>query len=256
MPYKPTGRIKKQTMFNEKRKKVRLTGYDGPAILLGSRGGITRKKLRQVVERMREQKEMKTNPAYVEKINSHDKILGEKIPVSATDISTRLVRKYLMKPFRKNDLTEQQRKIISSIILQKPNQLIPGTKIRLRPDITVLLLDLVNSYKTGGYEKTKEAVQILANRGKALTKMTEKSKLLTDVFHNVSPRLHTPLMTLEIFTEKDLVAEVTNLISEREKELEELKRQRIKFREVYVKELEQQILHMKELIIRNRQNNY
>jgi hypothetical protein len=63
-------------------------------------------------------------------------------------------------------------------------------------------------------------------------------------------------MTLEIFTEKDLVVEVIKLIPERQKELEELKRQRIKFREVYVKELEQQILHMKELIIRNRQNNY
>ncbi|HNV01612.1 MAG TPA: hypothetical protein PKK60_04260 [archaeon] len=256
MPYKPKGRETKQTIMDAKRKHVRLLGQDGRAILLGARGGITRKKLRQVVERMKQQKEMKTKPMYIEKIESYDRILGERIQVSATDISTRLVRKYLMKPFRKNDLTEHQRKIISSMILQRPNQVIPGTKIPLRPDITVLLLDLLNSYKKNGYEKTRETLQILANRGKALSKMTEKSKTLTDVFHNISPRVHTPIMTLELFSENDLVAEVKSLIPKRVKDLEELKNHRIKFKEIYVKEIEQQILHMKELIIKHRQNQF
>ncbi|NMA44755.1 MAG: hypothetical protein GX950_03030 [Candidatus Diapherotrites archaeon] len=246
MPYIPKGRKVKQTKLNDTRQRARIPGYNSPAILLGTRGGITRKKLKQIVERMKDNKALKDKRP-VANIQSHSRVLGERRAITATDVSTRIVRRYLMKPFGKSNTTPQQRKIISSIITHRSNQLIQGTKIRVRPDMRVLLLDLMKSHESQGYEKTKKILETLANRGKSLTNMTKKSKTLNDVFYNVSPKIHVPLQLFELYTEKELISEVKTQIPKRQKELEQLKKLQLQHNNAYVKEIEQQIQHMKKL---------
>ncbi len=238
MPLTPKGRAEMLKKFNAIREKTRKPGFYGSAIILGTTGGITRKKIRQVVHRLKQKRELNLGEK-IPVLESHNNVMlrtGAK--VNATELATRFSLKYLMKPFERMNLTIQQKKSFEAVLLHR-QQFIKGTNIELRPQLEILILKIANSFGEEGHKKALLLAEKLTQRGKTLRKMSYNSKEEGDAFVNISPRAATAEMLLRHI--KGVAKEVPSLISERTKELEALKKTNILGKEKYVKLIEAQI---------------
>ena len=241
--------------FDAKRKATRKPNFYDPAIILGKKGGLTRKKINQIEERLRK-KVMEKEGKEINKLKSTDNVLMRKgLKVTSTDLAARMLTKYFMRPFLiQNKLSHNQIKALEAIIRNR-TRVIKGTNIQLSPNLTLLLLKFSNTLGENGYKKAKELSKLLTERGKSLSKMIKKSRTISDMFYNVYPRVATTEQFLnqppEIFAK-----DIRESIIQRMKDLEQLNKINMPQKERYVKQIETEIKEAKENYILFRQNNF
>lgn len=255
MPYKPKGRIEKQAALNAKRKESRKLGFDGPVILLGTKGGLTRKKIAQIIERVKEKREahFKEKIPY---IRSADKaLIGKWSNATATDVAMRISKRYLIKPLKAMKLSQSQIEIVSRIILRRSTQTIPGTNIEVRQPLEFNLIELANAFGENGHEKAKRALEIVGKRGKNIFEMSNKTKTPSDMFVNVYQRVHSFAATLEYIAPKEMAQVMPSLIKERQEEIERLKTMNITNKETIIKKMEQEVQKARREYVRYRVNH-
>jgi hypothetical protein len=254
MQHQVKGRAEILAKFNAKRKASRKPGFDGPAILLGSKGGLTRKKIKQTVERLKLKRELKLGEAIPVLESSHNIMQFNGLKVTSTDLATRLSLKYLMRPLKQMGLEKEQLKAFEALILKR-EQMIKGTNIQLRPPLEFLILNLANSFGENGLLKAGEVSRKITQRGETLRKLAQKSKNDSDAFYNVLPRVATTQQLLTQLPPETLIKMFPPAIRERELELERLKKMNITDKETFVKLLEGQIKQARREYILFRQNN-
>jgi len=254
MPYKPKGRIEIQTRLNAKKKKVRKPGFDGPVILLGSKGGMTRKKILQVLNRLKEKKEIRLREK-IPYISSADNIMMRKgIRVSATDMTTRLSQSYLMKGLEFKKLNQAQKRIVEEIISRR-TQIIPGTNINLRPPFEFMFLKLANSFGKNGSPKAGEVLKHISKRAKNISKMSQKIQKESDAFLNIYPKIDILYELFSLWFPKGITEKIPSVIKERKEELDTLRTLNIPNKEVFVKKIEKEIQNTKKEYIQYLLNN-
>ncbi len=238
-----------------KRRTTRKPDYYDPPIILGLRGGISRSEIKQIEERLRKKVGRKEGKE-IEYIKSTDNILMKKgLSATSTDLATRLLTKYFMRPFTlKNKLAPNQKKALEALLRQRDRK-IKGTNIQLSPNHALLLLTFANSLGENGYKKASELTKQLDARGKALKNITKKTKTKSDMFHNVYPRINAIGQFYGIGIEVFL-KEVQETIAKRRQELEQLKTMNIPQKEKYVAQIEQELNQTKKNYILFRQKNF
>jgi len=251
MPLTPKGRAEMLKRFNALRKVTRKPGFDGPPIILGATGGITRKKIRQVEERLIKKRNLHLETKILHIKSSDNIMLIKGAKVNATNLATRFSLNYLMKPLKIN---EAQKKVLKSIILHRA-QNIKGTNIPLRPNLELMLIEFTNLFGENGHRKAELIAQKLTNRAKNLIKIVKKSKTECDLFYNAATPAGLMELYLSDYTPKEFAQHTLNLICKRELELKELKETNIPQKERYVKLLAEQILNAKRARLRYIQNN-
>lgn len=254
MPHQVKGRAEMLAKFNAKRKATRKQGFDGPAIILGTKGGLTRKKIKQVVEKLKLKRELRLGEVTPKLESTHNIMQITGANVTATDLTTRFSLKYLMRPLKQMGLEKEQLSAFEAFILHR-NQLIKGTNIQLRAPTEFLILDIINSFGENGFKKTGELSTKLTQRGEALRKLVQKSKNESDAFYNVLPRISTIHQLTTQIPAEELRQMFPPAIRERELELDRLKKMNIPEKERYVKLLEDQIKEARRNYILFRQNN-
>ncbi|MFA5125842.1 MAG: hypothetical protein WC462_02465 [archaeon] len=254
MPYKPKGRVEIQTRLNAKRKKVRKSGFDGPVILLGAKGGMTRKKILQVLNRLKEKKETRLREK-IPYISSSDNIMMRKgIRVSATDMTMRLSQSYLMKGLEYKKLNQTQKRIVEEIISHR-TQTIPGTNIQLRPPTEFMFLRLANSFGKNGSSKAKEVLKHISERARNISKMSQKIQKESDAFLNIYPKIDSLHGVFSLWFPKGITEKIPSVLKERVEELDTLRTLNIPNKEVFVKKIEKEIQNTKEEYIQYLINN-
>lgn len=251
MPLNPKGRAEMLAKFNAMRKKSRKPGFDGEAIILGTKGGLTRKEILQVEERLRKKRELnlKTKIPYIQSPDNVMLIKGAK--VSATELATRLSLNYLTKPL---GITKAQKEFLKNILLHRA-QKIKGTNISLRPSLELKLIEFANLFGENGQKKAELIAHKLTTRAKNLRKMAGKSKTKSDMFYNVTSTVGGLETYLSAYPPAEFAQHVIASIRERSLELNELKQTNISGKERYVNLLENQIKQAKKNYILFRQNN-
>jgi len=251
MPHQVKGRAEMLAKFNALRKKTRKPGFDGSAIILGTKGGLTRKKVGQIADRLKQKRDLNLKEKNAI-LNSYDNVMLRKgSNVNSTDLATKLSLRYLMKPLEIMKINKQQKKSFEVILLHR-QQVIKGTTIELYPKLQILILKLANSFGEQGHTKALPLAEKLTQRGKTLRNMSFKSKEEGDTFVNVSPKAGIAEALLRHI--KGVSQEVPSLINERKKELEALKTMDIPGKERYVKLIEAQIEEARANYILFRQN--
>ncbi|MFA6268871.1 MAG: hypothetical protein WCW13_05755 [archaeon] len=226
MPYKPKGRIEILNRLNAKRAEVRLPGHNSPAILLGSSGGITRKKVSQVLARWHTRKVRQGGAPHFTTTASNESILTIKkggLKLSSMYAVARLSRRYLMKSLSSMRLKQEQKQLISRIILSRPPQKIPHTKIGLRPPVNFLLIGLANSFEKEGYAQVARIFRKLSDRAKTLQTIYQKGEMKTDAFTNVYLALDANASLLELIEPEEMARDVAKDIAKRREEMNQLK---------------------------------
>ena len=252
MPYKPKKRAEMLQMFNAKRKATRREGFGSPAIILGTKGGMTRKKVDQVVERLRQRME-ESSKERIPVLRSSNKVLlckGKHIP--STQVATRFSIKYLMKPLELMRITAQQSKIFKSILLHR-RQYIKGTTIEIRPRAEFLIMELANSFGENGRQKALLFAEALSKRGKSFKEMAHKATTKSDTFLNVAQLATGPEIMLNSMN--FLIQEIPSLINQRRHELAKLQEMNIPRKEMYVRLIEDELKKAEENYITYRKNN-
>lgn len=253
MQHTVKGRQKILQAINQKRIQIRKPEHYDDAILLGSKGGLTRKKIKQIVGRMKKKREVYLEQN-IPQILSSDKVLLTGAKVTATDMATRISLKYLTKPLRLMGLSKEQLNSFERVLSYR-GQTIKGTSIEVRPPLELLVLNIVVAFGENGYLKAREAAEKVAQRGITLRKMATKSKHEeTDVFYNVAPRAMT-VNTFLNFKKETFLSQILPSIRERELELERLKKETIPNKETYIRTIENQIKEARKNYILFRQNN-
>lgn len=255
MAYKPKGRAEMLKRFNQMREKSRKPGFGGPAIILGARGGMTRKKILQVVDKLKLKRELHLGEKVPQLKSHHNVMLTKGAKVTATDLVTRFSLRYLMRPLERMRINPQQRRAFEKIILFRERK-IKGTNIDLNLSVEFYLLELANSFEENGHEKALVLARKLTQRGNALREMTRKSNKEGDTFYNVPQKAGVIEQILENISPRELAMEVTALIKERSMELERLKQMKIPQKERYVKLIEEQIERAKQQQVKYMFNNF
>jgi hypothetical protein len=238
MPHQPKERAEMLQRFNARRKATRREGFGDFAIILGSKGGITRKKVDQVVERLRQRKEAHLKEK-IAQLYAADKIpLRKESNVTSTQLATRFSLKYLMKPLELMRITGQQSKIFKSILLHR-RQYIKGTTIEIRPRAEFLIMELANSFGKNGCQKALPFAEALSKRGKNFKEMAHKATTKSDTFLNVAQLATGPEIMLNSMN--FLIQEIPSLISERRHELAKLREINTPRKEMYVELIEEEL---------------
>ncbi len=253
MQHQVKGRAEMLAKFNAKRKATRKPEHYDDAILLGSKGGLTRKKIQQVIGRMKKKRENYLGQE-IPTVTSSDNMLFTGSKATATDVATRLSLKYLMKPLKAMKLSQESLLAFERLLLAR-GQIIKGTNISLRPPQEFLMLDLINSFGEDGYRKAQKVSEKLTQRGHNIQRLAIKSKLNeSDVFYNVPPRAGIAQSYLGI-SKESFIANFPSTLRERELELEQLKKENISNKEIFIKMLEDQVKKARKSYILFRQNN-
>lgn len=212
-----------------------------PIVISGKRGLVTRKNIKRVIDRWNKQK------GFV--VESHEKIVrdaktkGQYYNATATQVARRFVLRDLLKPVERLGLDIRQKKLLEKIILDRP-QKIPNTNIDLRPNTSLLTLELINSL---GDKKVSHLFDVVLKRSMAIKKLADKEvksrKIPSDVFVNVYSTVWAAQSELEmdLKSKKNFFNKVTDHITQRKGDLTVLKNSDVPNKEYYLKKLNQQI---------------
>jgi hypothetical protein len=255
MQHQIKGRAEMLKKFNKSRKLSRIDGFNDPAIILGSKGGLTRKKVRQAVDRMKLKRELRLGEK-IPHLNSVDNVMiSSGLKIQAIDVAARLSSKYLLKPLKLMGLTQPQLKAFEALIIRRTDHMIKGTNIPLTAPVEFMLMNLINSFGEKGFERVGELSKKLTQRGESLRKLTNKSDRKSDAFYNIHPRVATIQGFTTQISAEDFGELISPTIREREIELEQLRKTNIPQKERYVKLLEEQIKKARRNYVLFRQNN-
>jgi hypothetical protein len=213
---------------------------DAP-IVTGKTGLITRENISRVIERWSVRKKRP--------IASFDKLIRDpKEPerfhtIPATEITRRLAQKELLKSIKNIPLAERQLKIIQEL-LDHRRQKINGTDINLRPDYSLLMMELVNGI---GEKKTLKILDTINKRAVAIQTLSaneiKKGGQTSDIFINIPGAVNGLKMRFEMDMENKnaFVGRLNEFINQRRGDIHQLTQSNLESKERHIKVLRVQL---------------
>jgi len=213
---------------------------DAP-IVTGKMGLNTRENISRIINRWITRKQ---RPIF-----SFDKLIRDsKEPkrfhdIPATEVTRRLAQKELLKSIKNIPLARRQVKIIEEL-LDHRHQNIPGTTINLRPEYSLLFVELVNGL---GEKKTLKVLDTITKRSLAIQRLnTIEMKTggpISDVFMNIPGSVHGLKTRFEMSMENkhNFIGSLNEFIDQRRGDINQLKKSNLTSKERHIRILREQL---------------